>query len=524
MARNLDPEPTSNDPRFTLTPAELVAALMAGHMAIDLGTYPDADSGVYARISKDRRDKTSVERQLEIDIAYAQQNGLSYVVFFDKGKSAYRRGVKRPDYDAALLAIRTRRIKRLISYKIDRLYRQVEELFEIIKIADGGRVPVTLIGVDDDDVFDLTTDKGCDQAIGRVLEAQRESRRISERVKTERRKAREKGIPGPGAPAFGWQDKYTHDDAQAEALREAYKLVLHGASLRSLTIRWNKAGMKTARGAQWAVGEVKSVLRNQRNVGRLVHSYEAFDDQGEKHTITEIVHENAFPPIVDLDTFDAVQRVLVERSSRRNHPPRRSALTGLVRCARCGGGAKMTRNQVDGGRPVFRCANAGTYHVGCGITIHALHLQRFVEDALFRYVDSAEFSERVEEREDTGSRRAELTMQLDRLNKRRAVLRKSMLADDYDDDLDGYQQDVRDLGQKIRRIEEELAMSRPVHPAYEWAGKGDALRGEWEEFDHDIKREIIKDAFDRITVSPATRKGSGFDPNRIEFGVGNGAH
>src|SRR5947209_4089645 len=82
--------------------------------------------------------------------------------------------------------------------------------------ADGGRVPITLIGVDDEDVFDLTTGKGCDQAIGRVLEAQRESRRISERVKLERRKAREKGIPGPGMPAFGWQDKYSHDEMQAE--------------------------------------------------------------------------------------------------------------------------------------------------------------------------------------------------------------------------------------------------------------------------------------------------------------------
>src|SRR5256885_355455 len=99
MASNLNSEmATSDDPRFTLNPAELVAALMAGRIAIDLAAYPDADSGLYARISKDRKDKTSVERQLEIDIAYAQEHGLSYVVFFDKGKSAYRPGVFRDGY------------------------------------------------------------------------------------------------------------------------------------------------------------------------------------------------------------------------------------------------------------------------------------------------------------------------------------------------------------------------------------------------------------------------------------------
>lgn len=526
---NSKPVPITDDPRFSLPPAELVDALMAGRIVIDLTTYPDADSGLYARISKDRRDKTSVERQLEIDIAYAQENRLSYVVFFDKGKSAYRKGVKRPDYDAALMAVRARRIKRLVSYKVDRLYRQVDELLDIIRIADGGRVPITLIGVDDDDVFDLTTGKGCDQAIGRVLEAQKESRRISERVKTERRKAREKGIPGPGAPAFGWHDKLTHDEAQAEALRHGYQSILHGASLRSLVIKWNAAGLKTARGALWSVGEIKKVLMNQRNVGRLTHTYEAFDDKGEKHRVTEIVKYDAFPPIVDVDTFDAVQRELAERSSPRRHPRRRSMLTGLVRCVRCDG-ATMNRNQVDGGRTVYRCSNGKGHHIGCGLTIHAGNLQRFIEDALFRYVDSAEFRARVDEREDTASRRTQLIEQLERLNKRRSALRKAMLADDYDDDIDGYQQDVRELGQKIRRVEEELAMSRPVHPAYEWAGKGDVLREEWNEgFDDDEKREIIRDTFGHIMVGPATRRGSGFDPNRVEFGIGgsengNGTH
>ena len=34
--------------------------------------YPEADTAIYARISLDRKDRTSVERQLEIGIAHAQ--------------------------------------------------------------------------------------------------------------------------------------------------------------------------------------------------------------------------------------------------------------------------------------------------------------------------------------------------------------------------------------------------------------------------------------------------------------------
>jgi hypothetical protein len=258
-----------------------------------------------------------------------------------------------------------------------------------------------------------TTGKGCDQAIGRVLEAQKESRRISERVKTERRNAREMGIPGPGAAAFGWRDKLHHDETEAEAVRQAYESILHGGSLRAIVMKWTAAGFTTARGFLFGATDVRKVLTNQRNVGRLTHSYEAFDEKGNKRTVTEIVRDDAFPPIVDRDTFDAVQRVLAERAKPYHHPRRRHMMTRLVRCARCNGGI-MNRNTV-GGRVVYRCLNGKGKHVGCGMQVSAEHLHDLVEDTLFRYVDSAGFARRVADRRETGSRRAELIEKRDRL-------------------------------------------------------------------------------------------------------------
>lgn len=516
MAEN--PVPSKpDDLRFALRPAELVQALVAGDLALDLGVYPDADTGIYARISEDRKDRTSVERQLEIGIAYAQQERLSYVVFLDRGKSAYRKGVVRTGYNAALAAIRARRIRHLVAYKIDRLYRQVGELMEIIDIADGGRVPITLIGVDDDERFDLTTGKGCDQAIGRVLEAQKESRRISERVRTERRKAREMGIPGPGAAAFGWKDKFHHDEREAEAVRQGYASILHGGSLRAIALRWTAAGFRTARGSVFGISDVRKVLTNQRNVGRLTHSYTAFDDKGNKRTVTEIVRDDAFEPIVDRETFDAVQRVLEARVRPHSHPRRRHMMTRLVRCAQCNGGA-MNRNNVHG-RMVYRCINGKGKNIGCGITIDAGHLHALVEDALFRYIDSPGYMRRVTERRETGTRRAELIAKRDRLIKRREVLRKAMLADDHDEDLHGYQQDVRALGEAIRDVEAELSLYPAVNPAARWAGNGAGLREAWAGFDDDEKRAIIEDAFGTITIHRTSKRGKGIDPDRVEFGV-----
>jgi site-specific DNA recombinase len=510
------------DPRFALRPAELVQALMAGELTLDLGTYPDADTGIYGRISEDRKDKTSVERQLEIGIAYAQRERLPYVVFFDRGKSAYRKGVKRPHYEAALNAVRARRLKRLVAYKLDRVYRQVEELMDIIKIADDGRVPVTLIGVDDDERFDLTTGRGCDQAIGRVLEAQKESRRISERVKTERRKAREMGIPGPGAAAFGWRDKLHHDEKEAEAVRQAYESILHGGSLRAIAMRWTAAGFTTARGSLFGATDVRKVLTNQRNVGRLTHSYQAFDEKGNKLTVTEVVREDAFPQIVDVETFDAVHRILDQRAKPHNHPRRRHMMTRLVRCGQCDGGV-MNRNNVNG-RMVYRCLNGKGKHVGCGMQVNAQHLHDLVEETLFRYMDSPGYARRVAERRETGSRRAELIEKRDRLAKRRDALSDALLNEEYGDDLDQYRRDVRRFGEQIKGIDDELALFPAVSPAARWAGHGAELRETWKTFDDDEKRAIIEDAFGRITIHKTAKRGKGIDPDRVEFGVDVEAH
>ncbi len=514
--------PAPGDPRRTMKPADLVAALAVKSLSIDLRTYPDADTAIYARISQDRKDKTSVERQLEIDIAYAQAHGLSYVVFADR-KSAYRKGVVRKDYNALLEAIRGRRIKRVVSYKLDRLYRQVEELMDVIKIADGGRVPLTLIGVDDEDEFDLTTPKGCDQAIGRVLEAQRESRRTSERVRTQRRKAREQGIPNPGLGAFGWRDKLHHDDTEAQALRDAYKAILNGASLHAIAVRWDAAGLRGGRDGRWRITTVKRVLMNQRNAGRLTHTYESFDDKGNKRTVTEIVRDDAFDPIIDPETFDAVQRELMQRMKPSRHPRRRSMMTGLAYCSRCG---RPLRRATVSGVPVYRCWSSMVGpDRGCGLSIQAAHVEPFIEDALFRYVDSPEFKQKVTERQETGTRRAELIAMQERLTKRRDALRQKMKAGDYDDELYGYAQDVREIADELRAVNAELALFQPVNPAARWAGGGNALREAWtrspddDGLDDDEKRAVIRDAFGRITVRPSRRMGRGYDIARIDIGA-----
>jgi hypothetical protein len=324
-------------------------------------------------------------------------------------------------------------------------------------------------------------------------------------------------MPSPGARAFGWRDRYHHDETTAPVVAQAYKSILHGTSVTAIVRMWNAAGYRGTRGQPWSDTTVKRVLMNQRNVGRLTHTYEAYDEKGNKGTIIEIVRENAFEPIVDLETFDAVQRELATRHRPQRHPRRRSMFTGLVRCDRCK--RSMSRAVVDG-KPIYRCwaYRNGQQH-GCGLSITARYFEPIVIDALFRYIDSPEFARKLTERSETGTRRADLVKERDRLTAMRDRLRKRMLADDYDEDLSGYEQDVRELGEQLRDVNHQLALYAPVHPAAVWAGNSAGLREVWEDrLDDDEKRAVIEDAFGQITVKPASQPGGRFDPKRIDVG------
>lgn len=185
----------------------------------------------------------------------------------------------------------------------------------------------------------------------------------------------------------------------------------------------------------------------------------------------------------------------------------------------------MTRTTVEG-HLTYRCwkYRAGK-KVGCGVTISAAYLEPFVEKALFEYMDSREFAQTLMERGEVGTRKADLIAEKERLTKLRDGLSERMQARDYDDDLLGYERDVRRLGEQLRDVNAQLALFEPVHPAAVWAGKGAELQKAWgARLDTDEKRAIIQDAFGSVMVKPTTLPGRRFDPTRIELGVTINGH
>ncbi len=144
------------------------------------------------------------------------------------------------------------------------------------------------------------------------------------------------------------------DPLHAETVRLIYRLALHGdgakgqMGVKNIVSYLNRNRIFTRDGGRWGIGQVHRILTRRTYMGE--HEFNKRSKSKELKPVTEIVVVPV-PPIIDPETFDAVQALLKARhptvtpSAVISGP---TLLTGLIHCAKCGGA--MTIRTGKGGR------------------------------------------------------------------------------------------------------------------------------------------------------------------------------
>ncbi len=144
------------------------------------------------------------------------------------------------------------------------------------------------------------------------------------------------------------------DPLHAETVRLIYRLALHGdgakgqMGVKNIVSYLNRNRIFTRDGGRWGIGQVHRILTRRTYMGE--HEFNKRFKSKELKPVSEIVVVPV-PPIIDRETFDAVQKLLKAR-----HPAMTPSavvsgptlLTGLIHCAKCGGA--MTIRTGKGGR------------------------------------------------------------------------------------------------------------------------------------------------------------------------------
>ncbi|MFB1046750.1 recombinase family protein [Streptomyces chrestomyceticus] len=189
----------------------------------------------YARESAagDRRN-VSITGQHQINVRRIEDLGaLLGEQLDDKGKSAWKPGVFRGDWEKLIKRMESGESDGAVIFDIERFLRTVEEAFRIVAVVrkardEGRRVMI----YDSDGEFDLTTPQGEKNFYDAAVSAQYYSHRLSTKVQRGNRQKAERGEGRRGRyRPFGFEeDGHTVRESERPYAREAVRRVLHGGT------------------------------------------------------------------------------------------------------------------------------------------------------------------------------------------------------------------------------------------------------------------------------------------------------
>ncbi|TGY88810.1 recombinase family protein [Marinicauda algicola] len=161
------------------------------------------------------------------------------------------------------------------------------------------------------------------------------------------------------------------DPLHADTVRLIYRLALEGdgasggMGVKAIVNHLNKNRIFTRDGGRWGIGQLHRILTRRTYIGE--HQFNKRSKAKELKPEAEVVTVEV-PPLIDRETFDAVQKLLHARNPKVT-PPRVVTgpvlLTGICYCGNCGG-AMTLRTGKNGRYRYYACSiKARQGETGC---------------------------------------------------------------------------------------------------------------------------------------------------------------
>jgi site-specific DNA recombinase len=489
---------------------------------------PEARAAVYARMSRaNENDSLGVERQATLCRQLASERGWEVVgEFSDNGRSAYTRGLRRDGYESLLEAIASKKVDVVLTYHVDRLFRQDKERLRFYEVCTAAGVHL-IAAVDGSDV-DLRSADGRKQFRDLGSAAEYASDRQSERLRRKHDEIAAQGRwQGGGGRPFGYVVEggrlktgqpatlKVHEE-EATLLRAAARHVLSGGSMYSVARRWNESGILTPTGKSWRVTDIRRILLSPQVAGLRVHGRWVSDlDGGNRRREILGVTEGTWPPILTREEHELLKAKHDGRSvGAGTVVGRRYVLTGLLRCGSCR--QPLTGKRRQGKRFSYTCPGAMRGCAGTSIVGPPL------DDAVLTVAGAVWNAQPDEDPADRAMTedQAAVLQELRELQNRR-----DQVARDYaDGQIDARQLQVATarLDERTRELEGRLAQvveprKRSLVQMFEQATEftDRVAKGELTPAEAAETHDWIKGVIEQVVVAKARRPGIRYDPGRV---------
>jgi site-specific DNA recombinase len=317
-------------------------------------------AGIYARVSSDKQDTDlSISAQLKALREFATRKGYRVVKeFVDEAESG--RTAARPAFREMVSLVRRpqKPFDVILVWKYSRFARSRED--SIVYKTMLRKKGIQVISI---------TEPFEDTPTGRLLEAMIESldefysANLGEEITRGLRESASRGFYLHSRPPYGYRKVKVRDGnkerprlevepSQAKVVSSIFDGVLQGEGLKEIAKKLNQVGIAGPKGKSWSKTTLHKILTNEAYTGTLIWG------RTSSRNTDPIVVDNAWPAIIDRETFNSVQSKLKGRAPARLNPRRlasRYLLSGLARCGHCG--KALVGQEAKGGKFSYYVCN-----------------------------------------------------------------------------------------------------------------------------------------------------------------------
>jgi len=301
-------------------------------------------AAAYARFSSDNQRDESIDAQLRAINDYAARNDIIIVEeYIDRAKSAMTDN--RPSFLDMVKNSSKGEFDIVLVHKLDRFARNRYDSAHYnhqLKKND-----VQLVSV-----IEQIDDSPEGRMMMAVLEGMAEfySQNLAREVRKGMQENALKAMHTGGKPPLGYDvnpttRKLVINETEAEAVTLIFQRVLEGHGYQEIVNELNSHGYKSKTGNSFCKNSIHSILSNEKYIGTYIFNRSSSADiDGRRNTHKfkdddEIIRiENAIPPIIEKNSFDAVQWKMQKRKQEfiGHKSIETYLLSGKIICGSCG--------------------------------------------------------------------------------------------------------------------------------------------------------------------------------------------
>lgn len=466
------------------------------------------------------------------------------LVFVDDGYSGAN--ADRPGLTRLREKVRAGEVQCVIVYRLDRLSRNIVHTVNLV--LDEWKDRCALYSATEE--FNTDTPMG-KMAFGLLaLFAQFERESIRERTIGGRRKRAEQGRPAGQPINYGYKKAakpfvfkgrtyhyYEVDGCEPETetftgpaavVRRIYDEYLRGYGSNSIALRLNRDNIPSPEGKSWSGATIRRIAANPVYKGVYRFGiYEWAKGQKKEHLRVEpvYVHDDTFPPIIDKDDWEKVQRLRADRAGGTPSPRAVSSpyiLTGTARCGKCGT-AIVGKNSFD--RRWYQCNSKYTLGCDCGtmpaekieelvvekikelmageeVQIHAASLQEQLQQTI---------SEREFAAQEAEARVQEMTHRKEMLEE--DYWNRRISAESYDRLIQRSDEAIREATERLREARDALHIARATSLDLRAVKEISARLDVWSEMTAEEMKQFLRDVIHEVRIYQQKRQQRTSKPN-----------